>query len=126
MKHATVYDKVTGSHCSKKMKQLEAVLMSQQRFFTRTCESNENATKASYNVTTVTTKYCKPFAKGEFIKYCIKKMVDNICYGKKQELTNVCLAHYTVAWRNKDIFSDIKRHLVARGVNFDFFFINLQ
>lgn len=48
-KHAS-YDKLNGNERSEKVKQLEAVLTAQQSFFTRARESNENATKASYEV----------------------------------------------------------------------------
>ena len=51
-KHAN-YDKLTGDERSEKLKQLEAVLTAQQRFFTRAQESNENATRASYEVATL-------------------------------------------------------------------------
>ena len=66
-RHST-YEKLTGHDRSEKLKQLEAVLMSQQQFFTRACESNENATKASYEVAMLTAKNCKSFAEGDFIK----------------------------------------------------------
>lgn len=102
------------------MKQREAFLISQQCVFTGTRESNENATKMSYDLTTLFAKYCKPFNEGKFIKYCVMKMADNIC-PKKQEYTNVCLAPNAVAWRIEDISSGIKRQLVARQVNCDIF-----
>ncbi len=43
-KLANAYDRLSGSDRAEKMKQLEAVLASQQRLFTRACESNENTT----------------------------------------------------------------------------------
>lgn len=77
-KHAN-YDKLTGNERREKLKQLEAGLTAQQRFFTRASESNENATKACYEVATLIAKHCKPFTEGEFIKDCVMKMVENIC-----------------------------------------------
>ncbi|XP_077340540.1 general transcription factor II-I repeat domain-containing protein 2-like [Lithobates pipiens] len=121
-RHST-YDKLTGRDRSEKLKQLEAVLMSQQRFFTRARESNENATKASYEVATLIAKNCKSFAEGDFIKECVMKMVENICPEKKQEFANICLARNTVARRIEEISSDIKRQLTSKGVDFDFFSI---
>ncbi len=95
--HANAYDKLSGSDHSEKVKQLEAVLASQQRLFTQARESNENSTKASYEVAMLIAKRGKPFTEGEFIKDCVMKMVDNICPEKKQEFANVCLARNTVA-----------------------------
>ncbi|XP_072303167.1 general transcription factor II-I repeat domain-containing protein 2 [Eucyclogobius newberryi] len=117
-----MYDKLTGSERSKKLKQLEAGLTSQQRFFTRARESNENATKASYEVATLIAKHSKPFTEGEFIKDCVMTMVEKLCPEKKQDFANVCLARNTVARRIEDVSSDIKRQkLGARGKEFDFF-----
>ena len=65
-KHAN-YDKLTRDEHREKLKQLEAALTAQQRLFTRACESNENATKASYEVAMLIAKHCKPFTEGEFI-----------------------------------------------------------
>lgn len=120
MKHAN-YNKLTGNERGEKLKQLDDVLTAQQSFFTRAHESNENATKASYEVATLIAKHCKPFTEGEFIKDCMMKMVEKICPEKKQEFANVCLARNTVVWRIEDVSSDIKRQLEAKGVEFDFF-----
>ncbi|XP_063781329.1 general transcription factor II-I repeat domain-containing protein 2A-like [Pseudophryne corroboree] len=84
-------------------------------------ESNENATKASYEVATLIAKHCKPFTEGEFIKDCVMKMVEKICPEKKQEFANICLARNTVVRRIEDVSSDIKRQLEAKGVEFNFF-----
>ncbi|XP_073470399.1 general transcription factor II-I repeat domain-containing protein 2-like [Aquarana catesbeiana] len=97
--------------------------MSQQRFFTRARELNENATKASYEVATLIAKNCKSFSEGDFIEECVMKMVENICPEKKQEFANICLARNTVARRAEEISSDIKRQLTSKGVDFDFFSI---
>lgn len=98
-KHANTYDKLTGSDRAEKVKQLQAALASQQRFFTRACKSTENITKASYEVAMLIAKHGKPFTEGTFIKDCVMKMVENICPEKKQEFANVCLARNTVARR---------------------------
>lgn len=45
-KHANVYGKITGNDRSKKLKQLEDSLITQQQYFARARESNENATNA--------------------------------------------------------------------------------
>ncbi len=60
-KHANAYDKLFGSDCAENVKQLEAVLASQQRFFTRAHESNENTTRASYAVAMLIVKHGEPF-----------------------------------------------------------------
>ncbi|XP_070398336.1 general transcription factor II-I repeat domain-containing protein 2 [Nothobranchius furzeri] len=120
-KHAS-YDKLTGNGRGEKVKQLEAVLTAQQRFFTRARESNENATKArSYEVAMLIAKHCKPFTEGEFIKDCVITIVKKVCPSKKQEFANICLARNTVVWRIEDVSSDIKRQLEAKGTEFDFF-----
>ena len=125
-KHAN-YDKLTGNERGEKLKQLEVVLTAQQCFFfTIARESNENVTKASYEVATLITKHCKPFTEGEFIKDCVMKIVKKICPKKKQEFSNVCLARNTVVRRIEDISSDIKRQLEAKGVECNFFFVSLQ
>ncbi|XP_053505708.1 general transcription factor II-I repeat domain-containing protein 2A isoform X1 [Ictalurus furcatus] len=64
MKHAN-YNKLTGNEHCEKLKQLEDVLTAQLRFFTRARESNENATKASYEVATLIAKHCKPFTEDD-------------------------------------------------------------
>ncbi|XP_078271885.1 general transcription factor II-I repeat domain-containing protein 2 isoform X1 [Rhinoraja longicauda] len=120
-KHANAYDRLTGSDHAEKVNQLHAALASQQRFFSRALESNENITKASYEVAMLIAKHGKPFMEGEFIKDCVMQMVENICPEKKQEFANVCLARNTVARRIEDISSDIKRQLGDRGMNLDFF-----
>lgn len=120
MKHAN-YNKLTRNERCEKLKQLEDVLTAQLRFFTRARESNENATKASYEVATLIAKHYKPFTEGEFIKDCVMKMVEKICPEKKQEIANVCLARNTVVRRIEDVSPDIKRQLEAKGVEFDFF-----
>ncbi|XP_073807411.1 general transcription factor II-I repeat domain-containing protein 2-like [Danio rerio] len=120
-RHAKIYDKLTGSERAEKVKQLQAALASQQRFFTRACESNESITKASYEVAMLIAKHGKPLTEGTFVKDCIMKMVENICPEKKQEFMNVCLARNTVARRVEDLSSDILRQLGDRGVAFDYF-----
>ena len=119
-KHAS-YDNLTGNVRREKLKQLEAGLTAQQRFFTRASESNENATKASYEVATLIAKHCKPFTEGEFIKDCVMRMVENICPEKKQQFSNVCLARSTVSRRIEEVSADIKRQLEAKGAEFEFF-----
>lgn len=101
-KHAS-YDKLTGNERGEKVKQLEAVLTAQQRFFTRARDSNENATKASCEVATLRAKHCKPFSDGEFIKDCVMKIVEKICPAKKQEFANICLVRNTVVRRIEDV-----------------------
>ena len=120
-KHANAFDKLTASDRAEKVKQLKAALASQQRFFTRANDSNENITKASYEVAMLIAKHGKPFTEGTFVKDCVMKMVENICPEKKQEFMNVCLARNTVARRIEDISSDIHRQLGDRGVTFDYF-----
>ena len=70
-KHAKVFDKVTGSELVEKLKQLEAGLTSKLSFFTGALESNENATKASYEVATLIAKHRKPSTEVELIKVCM-------------------------------------------------------
>ena len=89
--------------------------------FHKSRESNENATKASYEVATLIAKHCKPFTEGEFIKDCVMKMVEKICPEKKQEFANVCLARNTVERRIEDVSSDINREFEAKGVEFAIF-----
>lgn len=47
--------------------------MAQQCFFTRSWESNENATKSSYTVAMLIAKHCEPFTEVEFIKNWMMK-----------------------------------------------------
>ncbi|XP_026027535.1 general transcription factor II-I repeat domain-containing protein 2 [Astatotilapia calliptera] len=115
------YNKLTGSERAEKVKQLQAALASQQRFFMRACEIHENSTKASYEVAMLIAKHGKPFTEGTFVKDCVMKIVENICPERKQEFLNVCLARNTVARRGEDISSDIDRQLRDRGVDFDYF-----
>ncbi|XP_073520416.1 uncharacterized protein [Phyllobates terribilis] len=63
------------------------------------------------------------YPEGDFIKECVMKMVENVCPEKKQEFSNICLAHNTVARRIEEISSDIKRQLMSKGADFDFFSI---
>ena len=63
-KHADVYAKITGNEWSEKLKHLEASLILQQQYFTRARGSNDNATKASYEVAALITKHCKSFTEG--------------------------------------------------------------
>lgn len=106
-KHANTYNKLTGSDRAEKVKQLQAALASQQRFFTWAFESKESITKASYEMAMLIAKHGKPFSEGTFIKDCVMKMVENVCPEKTQEFMNVCLARNTVARRIEDI-SDIR------------------
>ncbi|XP_027140791.1 general transcription factor II-I repeat domain-containing protein 2 [Larimichthys crocea] len=119
--HAAMYDKITGKERSEKLKQLEASLISQQQYFARARESNENATKASYEVAALIAKHSKPFTEGEFIKDCVMTIVKKICPEKQQEFAKVCLARNTVARRIEEVSSDIKRQLRDKGREFDFF-----
>lgn len=41
-RHANTCNRLKGSICGEKLKQLEAVLTPQQHIFTTACESNEN------------------------------------------------------------------------------------
>ncbi|KAL3977581.1 hypothetical protein ACER0C_018643 [Sarotherodon galilaeus] len=120
-KHAATYNKLTGSERAKEVKQIQAALASQQRFFTRACETHENITKASYKVAMLIAKHGKPFTEGTFVKVCVMKMMENICLERKQEFLNVYLARNTVAQRAEDISSDAHRQLGDRGVDFDYF-----
>ena len=83
----------------------------------------ENSTRASYEVSMLIAKECKPFTEGEFVKTCLMKAVDNICPENKQEFANMCLTRNTVTRRIEDISSDIKRQVVDKGAVFDFFSI---
>lgn len=78
----TVYDKQTGSDRSEKVKQLEAVFMSQQLFYTRIRESNENAIKASYDVSRLIAKDCKNLLPKVNLSNTVIKMADNMCLPK--------------------------------------------
>lgn len=78
-----MYNKITGKERSEKLKQLEASLISQQQYFARAQESNENATKASYEVAVLIAKLSIPFTEGEFIKDCMMTMVKKICPEKQ-------------------------------------------
>ncbi len=73
--HKTSYQ---GATVLKQIKQLEAVLASQQQFFTQTRKSNENSTKASQEVASLIAKHVKPFMEGELVR----KMAKNVCPGK--------------------------------------------
>lgn len=90
-KHAN-YDTLTGNERGEKVNQLEAVFTARKRFFTRSRYSNENATKARYEVVTLTAKHCRPFIEGEFIKDCVMKMVKKTSPAKMQEFANICMA----------------------------------
>ncbi|KAK7886513.1 hypothetical protein WMY93_026134 [Mugilogobius chulae] len=120
-KHAQAHDKLTGAERADKIKQLETILSSQQQFFVRVRQGNENATKASYEVAELIAKHGKPLAEGEFIKDCVMKIVENICPEKRQDFANMCLARNTVARRIEDISSDIKRQLGDKGDRFEYF-----
>lgn len=71
-----------------------------------------SATNMRYDVVMLVAKYCKPFVEGEFIKYCGMKIV-NIC--PENEQVYQCLLGCST---KKLEISDIKKQLVARGVNF--------
>ena len=116
-------DKYTGAERREELKRLEASLTSRQQLFTRARDSNENSTKASYEVATLIAKQCKPFTEGEFIKDCLMKAVDNICPDKRQAFANMCLARNTVARRIEELSADINRQVNDKGVKFDFFSI---
>ncbi len=58
-KHANAYDKLSGSDRAEKVKQLKAVLASQQRFFSQARKSN--TTKASHKAAMLIAKHGKPF-----------------------------------------------------------------
>ncbi len=49
-KHANAHDELSGSNRAEKVKQLETVLASKQRFFMRACESNEKTTRGNKEV----------------------------------------------------------------------------
>ena len=121
--HESEYDKYTGSERRELLKKLEKNLAAQQQTFTRARDVLENSSKASYEVSMLIAKQCKPFTEGEFVKECLMKAVDNICPEKKQEFANMCLARNTVARRIEDISSDIKRQVGDKGADFDFFSI---
>ncbi|XP_073672245.1 general transcription factor II-I repeat domain-containing protein 2-like [Paramisgurnus dabryanus] len=120
-KHANSYQKFSDSEREDKVKQLEASLVSQQRLFIRAKESNENITRASYEVAVLIAKHGKPFSEGEFVQECVMKIAENICPDKKQEFANLCLARNTIARRIEEISSDIKKQVTKRGHKFDNF-----
>ncbi|XP_073670885.1 general transcription factor II-I repeat domain-containing protein 2 [Paramisgurnus dabryanus] len=120
-KHANSYQKFSDSEREDKVKQLEASLVSQQRLFIRAKESNENITRASYEVAILIAKHGKPFSEGEFVQECVMKIAENICPDKKQEFANLCLARNTIARRIEEISSDIKKQVTKRGHKFDNF-----
>ena len=69
--HEDEYDKYTGSERRELLQKLEKSLAAQQQTFTRARDALENSTRASYEVSLLIAKECKPFTEGEFVKTCL-------------------------------------------------------
>ena len=120
-KHASTFNKLSEADRIEKAKQLDDSLATQEQYFKRAHESNKNIPKASLEVALLVAKHSKPFAEGEFVK--------NLCYEngrthlpqKKKDFANVCFARNTVARRIEELFTDVRRQLGDKSLNFDFF-----
>ena len=120
-KHSSTFNKLSEADRIEKAKQLDDSLATQEQYFKRAHESNKNITKASLEVALLVAKHNKPFAEGEFVK--------NLCYEngrthlppKQEGLRQRLFRSDTVARRIEELFTDVRRQLGDKSLNFDFF-----
>ena len=90
-KHAE-FMKVSGLARKDEAFRLAKSLQQQSSFFTKKRGESKRNTQASYAVSKLIAEKMMPFAEGEFVKECLKALVDIVCPEKKLLFSNVSLS----------------------------------
>ena len=85
-KHQDKYKHLDMKQKLQKVEELKRRLVSQQTVFVKAKSQSEAAVKASFIVVAEIAKAARPFAEGEFVKYCMMKVCDIGCPDKKASI----------------------------------------
>ncbi|KAJ8018177.1 General transcription factor II-I repeat domain-containing protein 2 [Holothuria leucospilota] len=122
-RHAATHNKFVGQDRQEEINKLKKKLTGQQMLFRKVKSDSDMILRASYVVCHKIAKKSKPFTDGEFVKDCIKGVVDVICPEKGKEVDKLSLSRWTVARRIDEMSDDIVNSLKEDGSKFNFFSI---
>ena len=95
-KHSKTYNLFVNEVRKEKSIKLKNKLFEQQDLLKRGITETENAAIASYEVSLLLAKNCKPFSDGEIIKESLEIVFKNICPEKLKILNNISLSRQTI------------------------------
>ena len=105
---------------------LKNKLFEQQDLLKRGNTETENAAIASYEVSLLLAKNCKPFSDGEIIKESLEIVFKNICPEKLKILNNISLSRQTITRRTCDIADDLSLSLTEKIKAFQYYSIAID
>ena len=101
-------------------------LEKQQKFFVSAALESESAVKASYRISHIIAKHCKPFSDGEYIRECLMVAAEDITPGKKEAFSRISITRNTVASRIVELGQDIERQLNQKCADFQAFSLSFD
>lgn len=122
-RHAATHNKFVGQDRQEEINKSKKKLTGQQMLFRKVKSDSDMILRASYVVCHKIAKKSKPFTDGEFVKHCIKGVVEVICPEKGKEVDKLSLSRWTVARRIDEMSDDIVNSLKEDGSKFNFFSI---
>ncbi|PNF27480.1 hypothetical protein B7P43_G08243 [Cryptotermes secundus] len=117
---------MTGDERKQKAEDLCKKLSGQQSIFKKVNSSQKAATHAGYVVAYNIAKSNKALSDGEFVKYCMLKVCDNLCPDKTKDFETVSLSRKTVTSRIEVIDKNILSQLESRIAQFKFCSITMD
>ena len=88
-RHSDQYSKYTGEERKVKAGDLLAKLTSQQRTLLQPSTEQENATRASYRISSLIVWSGRHFAVGDFVKQCLTVAADTVCPNQTRAFSHI-------------------------------------
>ena len=125
-KHSKTYNQFVNEVRKEKSIKLKNKLFEQQDLLKRGNTETENAAIASYEVSLLLAKNCKPFSDGEIIKESLEIVFRNICPEKLKILNNISPSRQTITRRTCDIADDLSLPLTEKIKAFQYYSIAID
>lgn len=97
--HSHQFSKYTRDERKVKAEDLLSKLTSQQRTLLQPSTVQENATRASYQLSSIIVRSGRPFAMGDFVKQCLTVAADTVCPNQTRAFSQISLSRNTVTRR---------------------------
>ena len=94
--------------------------------FRKQTAANEQATRASFEVSLLLAKRMKPLTDGEFVKDCLIAVADAVCPNQRSTISTVSLSAHTVNRRIEEMSGDVRSLYRERSVDFEVFSIAID
>lgn len=124
--HMAKYSLLLGEARDSKIQSLKKNLVTQQNVFKKKCNDNNAALKASYRVAELIGKGGRAYTDGDFIKTCLKAVVEEMCPDKLSVIETVSLSARTVTRRIEDIGEELVFCLKDRASKFMYYSLALD